>query len=116
MADGLRPLRDADADGVARLFRQSFGEARPLDAEEIRTWLRNEALRPEWLRVLEIDGRVAGYGDVFVQNDEVALDAAAPGYWDVFFAWAEEEARSAGAARVRIFLPAGHELAAVAAA
>ena len=116
MADGLRELTEADAEAVALLFRESFGEARSLDAEEVRSWLRNEALRPEWLRVLEVDGRVVGYGDVFVQEDEVALDAAAPGHWDVLFGWAEDEARSAAARRVRVFFPAGHQLADVAAA
>jgi mycothiol synthase len=116
MTDGLRELREEDAEAVARLFREAFGESRPLDGEEVRTWLRNEALEPEWLRVLEVDGRVVGYGDVFVQDDELALDAAAPGQWDVFFDWAEDEARSAGARRVRTFFLSGHELADVTAA
>ncbi len=60
---------------------QAYGDARPLDAEEIRSWLRNEELEPEWLQVLEEDGRVVGYGDIWVQTDEVVLDVAAPGRW-----------------------------------
>ena len=68
------------------------------------------------MRVLEIDGRVVGYGDVFVQGDEVAFDAAAPGHWEVFYGWAEDEARSAGTGRVRVFFPAGHDLGPLAAA
>lgn len=116
MADGLRELRAEDAEAVAGLFRATYGEWRPLDADEIRTWLRNEAIRPEWMRVLEVDGSVVGYGDVFVQGDELAFDAAAPGHWEVFYSWAEEEARNAGTSRVRAFFPAGHDLAAVAAA
>lgn len=114
LATGLRPLREQDAEAVAALFRDAFADSRPLDAEEIRTWLANDELRPEWLRVLEEDGRVVGYGDIFVQGDEVALDVAAPGHWDTFFDWAESDGRRAGVQRVRAFFPAGHGLAAVA--
>ena len=49
----LRELRPQDAERVAELFTTSFGDARPIDAEEIRSWLRNEELKPDWLRVLE---------------------------------------------------------------
>ena len=105
----LRPLREDDADAVAALFRDAFGASRPMDAEEIRSWLRNDQLKPEWLRVLEIDGRIAGYGDIWV-DDVVQLDVAAPGYWDVFFDWAEAEARERGVARVRAYFSHGHEL------
>ena len=38
----LRELREDDADAVAALFVEAFGDARPLDAEEIRTWFRND--------------------------------------------------------------------------
>lgn len=111
---GLRELRAEDAGAVAALFRDAFGEARPLDAAEIRTWLANEELRAEWLRVLDHDGRVVGYGDIFVQGDEIALDVAAPGHWDAFFDWAEEEGRRAGVQRARAYFPAGHQLAEIA--
>lgn len=113
MAHQLRELRDGDAEQVAALFQAAFGEARALDAEEIRTWIRNEELKPEWLQVLEVDGAVVGYGDVVIENDEVALDVAAPGYWDPFLDWAEETARSQSLPRVRAFIPEGHELAEV---
>jgi mycothiol synthase len=116
LTHGLRELRDGDAEQVAALFRTTFGEARALDAEEIRTWIRNEELKPEWLQVLEVDGRVVGYGDVVIEDDEVALDVAAPGHWDPFLDWAEETAKSRGIHRVRAFIPAGHELADVVAA
>lgn len=112
-AHNLRELRDADAGQVADLFVAAFGEARALDAEEIRTWLRNEELKPEWLRVLEVDGEVVGYGDVTIGEDEVALDVAAPGHWDPFLDWAEETARSRGISRARIFVPSDHELAGI---
>src|SRR3954452_20026654 len=92
----LRRLRPDDAERVAALFTESFGDVRGLDAEEIRSWLRNTELQPEWLKVLEEDGRVVGYGDIWVQSDEVALDAAAPGHWQPFFEWAEAEARERG--------------------
>jgi ribosomal protein S18 acetylase RimI-like enzyme len=96
------------------LFRQSYGDARPLDAEEIRSWLRNEELEPAWLQVLEEDGTVMGYGDIWPQHDDLALDVAAPGRWSPFFDWAESAAHEHGSPRVRVSPPAGHELAAAA--
>ncbi len=106
----LRELRQSDAESVAALFRSVFGDQRPIDAAQIVSWIRNEELEPEWLQVLELDGRVVGYGDIVVDAREVALDvAAAPEQWDMFFEWAEERARAEGVPRVRILLPAGHE-------
>src|SRR5215213_4432117 len=110
----LRELRAEDAQRVADLFVEAFGDARRLDAEEIRSWLGNTELKPEWLRVLEDDGCVVGYGDIVVEGDELALDVAAPGRWDAFFEWAEREARERELGRVRVYVPADHELAQVA--
>jgi len=112
----LRELREEDAERVAALFVEAFGDARRLDAEEVRSWLRNTELKPEWLRVLESDGRVVGYGDIWIQGGEVAIDVAAPAHWQPFFEWAETEARSRGLRRVRAYFPADHELADVATA
>lgn len=106
----LRPLHEDDAEQVAALFVAAFGEGRRVDPEEIRSWMRNDEIEADWLRVLEIDGRVVGYGDIFVEPDVVQLDVAAPGHWDAFFDWAEGEARSRGAPRVRAYFEAGHEL------
>jgi mycothiol synthase len=105
----LRPLREDDAEQVAALFKQAFGDSRPIDAEEIRSWLRNDELKPDWLRVFELDGRIVGYGDIWV-DDAVQLDVAAPGYWEVFFDWAESEARNRGIARVLAQFNHGHDL------
>jgi mycothiol synthase len=110
----LRPLRSQDAERVASLFDEAYGDDRRLDAEEIRSWLRNEEFEPEWFQVLEEGGRVVGYGDIWVQEDEVALDVAAPGRWSSFFDWAESAARERGRSRVRVNPPAGHEVAAIA--
>jgi len=107
----LRELRADDAQRVAELFVEAFGDARRLDAEEIRSWLGSTTLKPEWLRVLEDDGEVVGYGDIVIEGGDLALDVAAPGRWDAFFDWAEGEARQAGLARVRVYVAAGHELA-----
>src|SRR5439155_15675834 len=107
----LRQLRDDDAEVVAALFVEAFGDARRLDAEEIRSWIRNEELKPENLRVLEEDGRVVGYGDLWDEEDTVQLDVAAPGRWEPFLEWAEERARKRGRPRTRLYLPEGHELA-----
>ena len=99
----LRELRESDAEEVAALFQTAYGDERPIDAEEIVSWVNNAELKPEWLRVLELDGRVVGYGDIMIEDDEVALDAAASvGHWDTFFEWAEEQARVADAGRVRL--------------
>ena len=97
----LRRLRDEDADDVAALFAQAFGDARSLDAEEIRTWLRNPELDQDLLRVLEVDGRVVGYGDLWIDAGMVELDVAAPGHWDAFLDWAEETARERAVPLVR---------------
>lgn len=105
----LRSLRTEDAEQVAALFAETFGASRRLDAEDIRAWVRNDALKPEWLRVLEVDGRIVGYGDIWI-DDVVELDVAAPGHWDVFFDWAESEAREHGGKRVRVHFSPGHDL------
>ena len=112
---GLRELRVEDAEQVASLFVEAFGEARQVDAEEIRTWIDNEELKPEHLRVLVVDGAIVGYGDIWVEDDEVALDVAAPGHWEPFLEWAEAEARARGVT-ARTFVPAEHELARIVAA
>jgi ribosomal protein S18 acetylase RimI-like enzyme len=109
----LRPLRESDADAVVALFHSAFGDQRTIDAQEVVSWFRNRELKPEWLRVAERDGHVVGYGDLDVNEDMVAVDVAAPGCWDVFLAWAERTAREKGIRRVRVFFPAGHELARV---
>jgi mycothiol synthase len=105
----LRELRAEDAEAVARLFVEAYGDDRRLDAEEIRSWLANDELQPSWLRVLEIDGRVVGYGDIYVDPGRLQLDVAAPGRWEPFFDWAEAEAAARGVETVAYF-PAGHEL------
>jgi mycothiol synthase len=110
----LRELRPDDAERVAQLFVESFGAARTIDAAEVRSWLANEELKPEWFRVLEVDGAVVGYGDIFVDENGIALDVAAPGHWDVLIDWLEDEGRARGAPRVRLFFPEGHELAGIA--
>jgi mycothiol synthase len=106
----LRKLREHDADAVAQLFNLAYGDSRPLDAEEIRSWLHNAEINDDWLRVLEVDGHVVGYGDIWVHEDVVQLDVAAPGHWDVFFDWAESEARRRRIGRVRAYFTHGHEL------
>jgi mycothiol synthase len=105
----LRNLRVEDAEQVAALFVEAFGKARRLDAEEIRTWIDNKELKPEHLRVLEENGVVVGYGDIWIEEDEVALDVAAPGHWETFLDWAEAEARARGVV-ARAYFPAEHEL------
>jgi ribosomal protein S18 acetylase RimI-like enzyme len=105
----LRELREGDADDVVALFRAVFGDERSIDAQQVVSWVRSAAFKPEWLQVLELRGRVVGYGDVVIDDKEVALDAAAAGHWETFFEWAEEQARASGVPRVRTLLPAGHE-------
>jgi len=108
-SSSLREASEDDADAIAALFAASFGDARRVDAEEVRSWLRNEEIKPENVRVLEVAGRVVGYGDVWVEDGEVELDAAAPGHWEPFLEWAESRGSLAA-----VFCPPGHELAALA--
>jgi ribosomal protein S18 acetylase RimI-like enzyme len=113
VAPQLRKVQESDAEAVAALFRATYGEARKLDADEIRWWLRNEELDPDLLCVLEAGGRIVGYGDITVEDNEYVLDVAAPGCWETFFDWAEDAAREAGSERVRTQFPPDHEGAAV---
>jgi ribosomal protein S18 acetylase RimI-like enzyme len=110
----LRELREDDAEQVAALFADAYGEARVVDPEEVRSWLRNPEFEPGWLRVLEEDGRIAGYGDIWPQERDLQLDPAARDRWEPFFDWAEQEARSRGIPLVRVAVPHGHPLAAFA--
>jgi mycothiol synthase len=105
-----RPLREDDADTVARLFVEAFGDARRMDGDEIREWIRNESLDPEHLLVLETGGEVVGYFDVWLEGEVVDVDVAAPGIWDEALDAAENKARALGAKRVRTFFVEGHEL------
>jgi ribosomal protein S18 acetylase RimI-like enzyme len=106
----LRPLREDDADAVAALFTDAWGEARRMDGGDIREWLDNKALQPENLLVLEQDGRAVAYFDVWVEDDVADLDVAAPGFWDEAFEHAENRARALGAKRVRSFAIDEHEI------
>ena len=107
----FRLLRESDAEEVVALFRNAFGDERPIDTQEIVSWFHNPELKNEWLRVLELDECLVGYGDIWIDNDELALEVAAPGHWETFFDWAEGRARVDHLSRVRAFFPAGHELA-----
>lgn len=107
----LRPLTEDDAERVSELFVAALGEPRRLDAEEVRSWARNVAMPPESLMVLEVDGRVVGYGDMLVRDDDVTLDLAAPGWWDTFLDWGERTATEKGRCRVKVYVPPDHELA-----
>jgi mycothiol synthase len=106
----LRQLREEDADAVAALFVEAWGESRRMDGADIREWIDNEALTPENLLVLERDGRVVGYFDVWVKEDVADLDVAAPGFWDEAFDQAENRARALGAKRARSFVVEEHEI------
>ena len=64
----LREVREEDAEEVAQLFRVVFGEGRPVDAEQVVSWVRNRELKPEWLRVVELDRRIVGYGDIAIDE------------------------------------------------
>jgi hypothetical protein len=107
----FRPLREGDVNDVVSVYRRAFGDARPIDAQELLSWLHNPELDPESLRVLEVDGSVVGYGDVSIENGDVALEVAAPGYWGTFLEWAEDTARRERASRVRVLSYAGGDLA-----
>ena len=107
----LRLLQGSDAEAVAALFVAAFGDDRKLDPDEIRWWLQNDELDPQDQRVLEVDGRVVGYGDIMVESDTCVLDVAAPGAWEAFLGWAEDVARDRDLPRVRTQFPPDHEAA-----
>jgi mycothiol synthase len=107
----VRQLREDDADDVARLFVEAFGESRRMDGDEIRQWIDNEALLPNNLLVLvDDDDRVVGYFDVWHEGQSVDVDMASPGFWDEALDHAENRARALGAKRVRTYFVEGHEL------
>lgn len=106
----VRPLRDGDVQEVVAVYRSAFGDARQIDAEELRSWLRNPEVEAGSLRVLERDGRVVAYGDVSVENDAVALEVAAPGNWQTFLQWAEDVGRAERVSRVRVLSYGGRAL------
>ena len=97
----LRQLRESDIEAVLGLYRRAFSEERPIDAAEIKSWLRNPEISSESLRVLDENGEVAGYGDVWIGETDIELEVAAPDRWGVFLEWAEETARMYAASRVR---------------
>lgn len=108
----LRQLSEDDAEDVARLFVEAWGDARQMNGDEIRQWLANEALRPEnLLVVVDADDRVVGYFDVWPEGESVDVDLAAPGIWDEALDHAENRARALGARRVRTSVSEGHDLA-----
>ena len=110
----LRPLRDADVDQVVELYRQAWGDARPMDREELLSWLRNPGIDPDSMRVLEVGDTVIGYGDVSVDDGVLALEVAAPGQWSTFLKWAEAVGTREGVQTVRVVSYAGDSLASVA--
>lgn len=106
----LRPLREEDADAVAQLFVEAWGDSRRMDGDEIREWLANESLQHENLLVLEQEGRVAGYFDVWPEGETADIDIAAPGRWEEAYDHAERRAAELGAARARSFVAEGHDV------
>ena len=109
----VRQLREEDADAVAALFVEAWGESRRMDGGEIREWVGNQALKPENLLVVEQDGRIVGYFDVWIEEEVADLDVAAPGFWNEAFDHAESRASELGAKRVRSFLADEHEVGAL---
>lgn len=106
----LRQLRREDSADVARLFVESWADARRMDAGEIEQRFANEALDPEHLLVLVDGERVVGYFDLWVEGEHVDVDVAAPGIWDEAFEHAENKARALGAKRTRTFVAADHDV------
>jgi mycothiol synthase len=110
----LRELREEDAEQVAALFVEAFGGARKLDAHEVASWLRDPDLSSENLRVIEEDGRVAGYCDIAPRGDILFVDVAAPGRWTELLEWAEGQVTARGLKTSSLYAPHEHELAHIA--
>jgi mycothiol synthase len=111
----LRQLQEEDLDAVVAVYREAWGESRPIDATELRSWLGSSEVDRGSLRVLETNGQIVGYGDVAISDGVVALEVAARTHWEDFLAWAEDTARTTGASRVRVASYDGDALANVAA-
>jgi ribosomal protein S18 acetylase RimI-like enzyme len=103
----LRPATEADAEQIAALFRAVYPRWRPVAAGDVLAWLDDPDVGEQNIRVLELGGRVVGYGDITPGKRDVQLDVAAPGHWEVFLDWLEERARGS---RARTYFPQGHEL------
>jgi mycothiol synthase len=91
---------EADAEAIAALFPAGRG----VDAEEVRSWLRNPRfdLAADF-RVLEANGSLTAYVDVHLEGDRLsvdwtALDVAAG---HALLDWAAERALEQGASRMR---------------
>ena len=97
----LRELRREDADAVAGVIRRSSPH-RSIDPEEVQSWLTQGLVDPDDIRVLDADGRVAGYIDVFVREDLAYLDPNGSGHEEELLAWAEERARAKDVRKVRV--------------
>src|SRR5690349_11301643 len=85
----LRQLRESDIEAVLALYQRAFADERPIDAAEIQSWLRNPEIDSGNLRVLDENGQVSGYGDVWIGETDVELEVAARDRWGVFLEWAE---------------------------
>jgi mycothiol synthase len=69
----LRPPREDDFDAILELMNAShlavFGEA-DVTADELRTWFATPSVAPERdIRLLEEDGRLVGYADVYLAEN-----------------------------------------------
>lgn len=97
----LRELRAGDAEAVAAIIRAA-DPSRGIDAEEVRSWLRNAALDPEEIRVLEADGEIVGYVDLLRSGELANVDPNGAGHEDALLDWAETRAREGGAEQTRV--------------
>jgi len=87
---------------------------RTTDAEEVRSWFRNQAFDIDRdFRVVERDGAIVGYVDVHLEEDRLAVDWAAsdPGTSEALLDWADERAAEERVESVRswVWRPAGPE-------
>src|SRR5438034_6603683 len=96
----MRELRVDDGEAVAALIKDA-NPHRQVDAEEVRSWLRQPWLDADDLRVLD-DGDVVGYIDLDLRGDIAYLDPSGPGREDELLEWGERRARERGAAKVRL--------------
>lgn len=105
----LRELRTEDAVAVAALMQATYGDARPVDAGEILSWLANSVLdSAAHARVLVSGDALVGYVDLFLRGFCALLDVAAPGHEQNAVEGGESRGRELGATSVRLQFPAGH--------
>jgi ribosomal protein S18 acetylase RimI-like enzyme len=108
----LRAPTELDIPAIVGCFATAFGTDRPVDENEVASWLADDEMEPDLIRVLEIDGKVVGYCDLLrvARSDELEICLAAQDHESTLLNWAEDLARRKQTGGTRAYIPVGHTL------